>query len=94
MRKIFARLSKRQTHKMVKHTQTICRLLSTNCLSVFDHFVGLALKGSKATDNSLKTSVTQNLNDTSNQDSVGYKLTETSNSKAAKISKHKNPTIK
>ena len=30
---------------MVKHTQTICRLLATNCLSVFDHFVGLALKG-------------------------------------------------
>ena len=29
---------------MVKHTQTICRLLPTNCLSVFDHFVGLALK--------------------------------------------------
>ena len=28
---------------MVKHTQTICRLLPTNCLSVFDHFVGLAL---------------------------------------------------
>ena len=30
---------------MVKHTQTIRRLLPTNCLSVFDHFVGLALKG-------------------------------------------------
>ena len=30
---------------MIKHTQTICRLLLTNCLSVFDHFVGLALKG-------------------------------------------------
>ena len=29
---------------MVKHTQTIRRLLPTNCLSVFDHFVGLALK--------------------------------------------------
>ena len=27
---------------MAKHTQTI---LPTNCLSVFDHFVGLALKG-------------------------------------------------
>ena len=29
-------------HKMAKHTQTIrrlCRLLPTNCLSVFDHFV-------------------------------------------------------
>ena len=32
-------------HKMIKHTQTIrCQQLS-NCLSVFDHFVGLALKG-------------------------------------------------
>ena len=27
---------------MVKHTQTIRRLLPTNCLCVFDHFVGLA----------------------------------------------------
>ena len=32
---------KRQSHKMVKHTQT------NNCLSVFDHFVILALKGLK-----------------------------------------------
>ena len=30
---------------MVKHTQTIFWLLPTNCLSVFDHFMGLALKG-------------------------------------------------
>ena len=30
---------------MVNCTQTNCRLLQTNCLSVFDHFVGLALKG-------------------------------------------------
>ena len=30
---------------MVKHNQTISRLLSMNCLSVFGHFVGLALKG-------------------------------------------------
>ena len=29
---------------MVKHTQTIRRLLPWNCLSVFDHFVGLALE--------------------------------------------------
>ena len=29
---------------MIKHTQTI-RLLPTNCLSVFGHFVGLSLKG-------------------------------------------------
>ena len=27
---------------MVKHTQTIRRLLPINCLSVFVHFVGLA----------------------------------------------------
>ena len=30
---------------MVKHIQTIRRQKPTNCLSVFDHFVGLALKG-------------------------------------------------
>ena len=30
---------------MVKHTQTIRRQQPTNCLSLFDHFVGLALKG-------------------------------------------------
>ena len=30
---------------MVKHTQTIRRLLATNCLSLFDNFVSLALKG-------------------------------------------------
>ena len=36
---------KRQPHKMVKHTQTTCRQQPTNCLSVFDHFVGLALEG-------------------------------------------------
>ena len=30
---------------MVKHTQTMCRQRSTNCLSMFDHFVGAALKG-------------------------------------------------
>ena len=34
---------KHQPHKMVKHTQKICRLFSTNCLIVFDHFVRLAL---------------------------------------------------
>ena len=31
----------------VKHTQTIRWQKPTNCLSVFDHFVGLALKGLK-----------------------------------------------
>ena len=30
---------------MVKHTQTICQLLPKNCVSVFEHFVGMALKG-------------------------------------------------
>ena len=35
---------------MVKHTQKIRRLLPTNCLSVFEHFVGLALKGLNQTD--------------------------------------------
>ena len=34
----------RQPHKMVKHTQTIRQQQPTNFLSVFDHFVGLALK--------------------------------------------------
>ena len=33
-----------QPHKMVKHTQTIRRQKLTNCLSVYDHFVRLALK--------------------------------------------------
>ena len=36
---------KRQPNKLVKHTQTIHRLLPTNCLNVFDHFVGLVIKG-------------------------------------------------
>ena len=30
---------------MVEHTQAIRQFLAANCLSVFDHFVGLALKG-------------------------------------------------
>ena len=30
---------------MVKKTQKIRRVLPANCLSVFDHFVGFALKG-------------------------------------------------
>ena len=36
---------KLQPHKMVNHIQTIRRLLAMNCLSVFDHFIGLAFKG-------------------------------------------------
>ena len=34
----------RQPNKMVKHTETIRRHKSINCLSVFDHFVVLAYK--------------------------------------------------
>ena len=30
---------------MVKRTQILCQQKPKNCLSVFDHFVGLALKG-------------------------------------------------
>ena len=36
---------KRQLPKMVKHAQTICRLLPKNSFSVFDHFAGLTIKG-------------------------------------------------
>ena len=38
-------LFKRQPKKMIKHIQPICHLLADKLLSVFDHFVGLALKG-------------------------------------------------
>ena len=37
--------SKLQPHKMVKNTETIRRLLPMYCLSLFLHFVRLALKG-------------------------------------------------
>ena len=39
---------------MVKHTEAIRRLLWTNRLSVFDHFVGLTLKGLRFILSSLK----------------------------------------
>ena len=35
---------KGEPHNMVKYTQSIRRLFPTNCLSAFNHFVGLALK--------------------------------------------------
>ena len=35
---------KRQPHKMANHTQPIRRQKLTDCLSLFGHFVGLALK--------------------------------------------------
>ena len=41
----FPELFKRQSHEMVKHTQTIRRQQRTNCVSVFDHFMGLVLRG-------------------------------------------------
>ena len=48
---------KSQPHKMVKHTETIRRLLPKNCLSVFDHFVGLALKGLSKNNQNFRVSV-------------------------------------
>ena len=36
---------KHQPQKMAQHTQTFRRQLPTNFLSLFDHFMGLALKG-------------------------------------------------
>ena len=45
-----------QPHKIVKRTQAICRLLPTNCLSEFNHFVGMALKDLRSI--SCETSVT------------------------------------
>ena len=41
-------LFKCQPHKMVKHTQAICRQLPTNYLSVFYHFVGYNVTDSPA----------------------------------------------
>ena len=50
---------------MVKHTQTIRRLLPTNCLSVLDHFVVLVLKGLilEAKFGTVSVNVTNNLED-------------------------------
>ena len=42
--RLFHRSSKYEPHKMVKQTETNCQLFPTSCLSVFDHFVWLALK--------------------------------------------------
>ena len=41
---------------MVKHTQRILQQQHTNCFSVFDHFVGLAVKGFKTPQNSQENS--------------------------------------
>ena len=34
-----------QPHLIVKHTQTIIQMLTTNCLNMFNHFMRLALIG-------------------------------------------------
>ena len=44
---------------MVKHTQTIHRQKSTNCLGVFDHFAGLALKGLTISEAPVKCLIAQ-----------------------------------
>ena len=41
---------------MAKHIQTICRQYPSNCLSVFDQFMGLVFKWLKAILSSLKLS--------------------------------------
>ena len=43
-RVFFLLSSKRQPHKIVKYNQTIREQQPTNCFSVFNHFVELALK--------------------------------------------------
>ena len=42
---------------MVKHTQAIRQLLPMNCLSAFDHFKGLPLKGLITPPKSYKKSI-------------------------------------
>ena len=57
--RLFTLTFKLQPHKMVKHTQIIRRQQPNNCLSVFDHYLGLALKGLTSivspSENRLKT---------------------------------------
>ena len=47
---------------MVKHTQAIRRQKLTHCLSVFDHFVGLALKGLRGLSPQKKSIFVKNFN--------------------------------
>ena len=60
---------------MVKHTQTIRRLLPTNSVSVFDHFVRLALKGLSNTFVTFEAQCKKNLSNTevALKKSVAYK---------------------
>ena len=46
---------------MVKNTQIIRRQQPTNCLNVFDQFVGWRLKGSQLSKNSIKTTEVEGL---------------------------------
>ena len=55
--KVALTLYKRQSQKMDKHNQTIRRQQSTNCLSVFVHFVRLELKYKSSYHQNLKGSV-------------------------------------
>ena len=50
-----------QPHKMIKRTQIICLQEPTICLSMYDHFVGLALEGLISTSPYLYTYI-YNLN--------------------------------
>ena len=59
---------------MVKHPQTIFRLLPTNCVSVFDHFVGLALKGLKKIDFNCKIQFRTNLPFNPFQPSIAFHI--------------------
>ena len=45
---------------MVKHNQTIRRSKPATCLSVFDHFVGLALKGLRQCQRSMMELLCEN----------------------------------
>ena len=55
--KVVLTLYKRQPQKIDKHNQTIRRQQSTNCLSVFVHFVRLELKYKSSYHQNLKGSV-------------------------------------
>ena len=59
---------------MVKHNQTIRRLLSTNCLSVFEHFVGLTLQGLKHQNPSEEKKETSGIRKKSRQSNISSKV--------------------
>ena len=63
---------------MVKHIQTIRRQRPSNCLSVFDNFVGLPLEGLRNTENisALYISILHYLIIISHQSLCGYLLND------------------